>query len=289
VRQKKVPSDRGEQEGSLSAFAFAAEKGAEFRALFEQRRPAEKPRQLQSFDSVVPVAAVSSVGDEGSSKMKRKADSALAEEKGSGKKTNVEHVVSLLVPVQKQPRRVLAFELYVMDKSTVKRSAAWFTDLSDRERREYYELEVRREEIAEAQRGSLEQLLSRPPKAASPKGASPKGASPKGPRPEVPKAPARKSDAEHYKRANKRLSNGTPAAPPPPTPPPAAAAAPASTVGDLALRAYEEFTKDHSGYMDANNTFVLRSDEELKRMFSELPNEMTSVYFNRAYSKRTAK
>jgi hypothetical protein len=189
--------------------------------------------------------------------------------------------VALIVPLQKQPRRVLAFELYVMDKSTVKRSASWFTELSDRERREYYELEVRREEVAEAQRGALEQLLARQPQP-----------SPKGPRPDAPRPPARKADSVQLKRVGKRPASAAPPPPSAPAPAPAAAPAPggASKVGsELAQRAYEEFIKDHSGYMDASNTFVLRSDEELRRMFSELPNEMTSVYFNRAYSKRPAK
>ena len=268
----KSVSDAPGQDGSLSAFSFAAEKGAEFRALFDHRRPAEKPRQLlQSFESLVPVATVAEESGKGSGK--RKAEEGPAEEKDAEKRAHVEnnHQVGLLMPVQKQPRRVLAFELYVMDKTTVKRSAVWFTHLSDQERRGYFELEVRREQIAEAQRNSLEKQLARPKDA---------------PSPSAPKQPAKKGSGTLMKRVGKKSV------------PAAAAAVPAAPAGgkgkeksgsELAHQAYEEFIKECSGYMDSTNTFVLRSDEELRRMFSQLSKEQTSVYFNRAYSKKTAK
>src|SRR5262249_14178186 len=120
------------------------------------------------------------VEDGGKGSGKRKAEEGPAEEKAAEKKANVEpeNQLSLLVPVQKQPRGVLAFELYVMEKTSVKRSGVWFTQLSDQERREYFELEVRRDQIAEAQRSSLEKLLAKPKEAP----------------PDAPKQPPRKPD-----------------------------------------------------------------------------------------------
>ncbi len=253
---------------------------------------------------MVPVAAVAEEGSKSGS-MKRKAEVAPPEEIGPEKKAIVEHQGALIVPLQKQPRRVLAFELYVMDKSTVKQSAAWFTQLSDQERREYFELEVRREQIAEAQRGSLERLLAKKVGFARRQKRNHLTLKIK----EAPLDPSRGPPLRKttggvllkLKRPTKKPGAAAAMVPPPPSAAPAAAAVAGAPVAaaaqggsgragsELAQRAYEEFTKDHSGYFDATNTFVLRSEEELRRMFSELPNEMTSVYFNRAYSKQPAK
>ncbi len=53
-----------------------------------------------------------------------------------------------------------AFELYVMEKSTLKQSQKWFA-LSDADRRPFFELELQRNAVVETQRQAIDAMLKR--------------------------------------------------------------------------------------------------------------------------------
>ncbi len=287
----------------MAAFEFAADKGADLRAIF-QEQPRQRPRHVaRSFDAA-PVAARREEPRRGGSspvlpkrKAKEKKEERERSSEGCAAPVSEGHKkrfggVALVVPVLKQARRVLAFELFVMDKATVESSMCWFTDLTDEQRREYYALELRREEIAEGQRKSIDGLLKAKEneKQAEKQSAKPAiEAAVAKPPPKAPVPPAKKLKLVVAPIVPAAGSGGNAAAAvthvavKPKEKEKSSEKLPQDKL-KLERRALDEYTKEFRFYENADGEFVEHSPEELKRLWDGLPKQQQSVYFNRAFN-----